>query len=231
MRRTRSGSPPPSTVVDVASIDANRPLKLHSDRPLDVSVTVTNDGAADVLVRSVRLESRVLGLTFFAYETRLDLKVARGTSEQRRFPLETLDLSSQATGLQPAGIALLNAQRDVVAVRRFAVDVDGSLLSVYGVFAILVFAFTAVLVVAVAVRLAAHRLSPNRWSRAFRFGTAGLGIGLSLTFSLSALRLLLPEASRWLPMVLVSAGLLFALGYLTPSQYFSHDDEPEDVQS
>jgi len=105
-------------------------------------------------------------------------------------------------------------------VQRFAADIDGSLMSIYGTFAILVLAITGVLVAGILVRLAAHRLSPNRWSRGVRFGTAGVGIGLSLTFSLSALRLLLPEASRWLPLVLVSAGVLSIVGYFTPSPYW-----------
>jgi hypothetical protein len=206
---------------EIGSLNANRPLKLSSDRPLEVSLSVTNDSTEDVTVRSVRLESKVIGLAFFAYETRLDLKVARGTTEQRRFPVETLDLSDQATGLLPARITLLDAERDHLAERRFAADVDGSLLSIYGVFAILVIAITAVLVAAILIRLAARRLAPNRWRRAVRFGTAGVGIGLSLTFSLSALRLLLPDASRWLPLVLVSAAALFVVGYLTPAPY--HD--------
>lgn len=210
---------------EVGSINANRPLKLRSDQPLDVSVAVTNDSTEDVTVRSVRLESKVMGLAFFAYETRLDLKVSRGSTEQRRFPIETLDLSDQATGLLPARITLLDAERDLVADRRFAADVQGSLLSIYGVFALLVIAITGVLVGAILVRLAARRLAPNRWRRAVRFGTAGVGVGLSLTFSLSALRLLLPEASRWLPLVLASGAALFVVGYLTPSPYH---DGPED---
>ena len=213
---------------DVSTIDANRPLQLRDDQLFEVSLRITNNGDRDVTVRSVRLESRVIGLAFFTYETRLDLMVARGTTEERRFPLETLDLSEQATGLLPARITLLDNDRDVIAMRRFAAEVDGSLWSVYGVFALLVVAITGVLLAAIMVRVAAHRLSLNRWSRGVRFATAGVGIGLTLTFSLSALRLLLPEASRWLPLVLISAALMFALGYLTPSSYASSLDEEDD---
>lgn len=214
-----------------SAIDANRPLKLGSDRPLDVEVVVTNEGTEDRTVRSVRFESKVIGLTFFAYETRLDLKVPRGATEQRQFPLELLDLSDQATGLLPARITLLDENREVLASQRLAADVDGSTLSIYGVFAMLVFAITAVLVAAIIVRLAARRLSSNRWKRATRFGTAGLGIGLTLTFSLSAARLLLPEASRWLPLVLVCGALLFAVGYLTPTPYQEHGDDEDDPET
>lgn len=214
---------------DVRSIDANRPLQLRSDQLLEVTMVVTNDGDRDIDVRSVRLESRVVGLTFFSYESRLDLTVARGSTEQRRFPLETLGLSDQATGLLPARISLLDRDRDVVASLRFPTEVDGSLLSVYGVFGILVLAITGVLLAAIMVRLAAHRLSPNRWSRGVRFGTAGVAIGLALTFSLSALGVLLPEASRWLPLVLISGGVMFAVGYLTPSSYWSDSDEDDDM--
>jgi hypothetical protein len=214
---------------DVGSIDANRPLELSADQLLDVTIAITNDGEREARVRSVRLESRVVGLTFFAYETRLDLTVARGTTEQRRFPIETLDLADQATGLLPARMTLLDPDRDVIASRRFAAEVDGSLWSVYGVFALLVLAITGVLLAAIIVRLAAHLLPANRWRRGVRFGTAGVGIGLTLTFSLSGLRLLLPEASRWLPLVLISAGVMFAIGYLTPGGHLDEDDLDDDA--
>lgn len=214
--------------TDVAQADSNHPLMLRRDRAVVVAVSVRNDGTDPAVVRSVRLESRVIGLTFFAYETRVDMSVAPGSNGDRKFRLELLDLADQATGLLPARIVLLDDSRHELSSRRLAVDVKGSMTSVYGVFSLLVIAITSLLFVSALVGLATHRLSPNRWSRGARLGTVGLGIGLSLTFSLSALRVLLPNVARWLPLVLVSGAALFTIGYLSPSPTDDDDDDHAD---
>jgi hypothetical protein len=51
-------------------------------------------------------------------------------------------------------------------------------------------------------------------------------LGLTLTFSLSALRVLLPNPADWVTILLLSTLILFVLGYVTPTP--SIYDRPED---
>jgi hypothetical protein len=200
------------------SIDANEPLKLYPERGVLIAVTAHNGGSAPVEVRSVRLDAHVVGLAFFTYTTRVDLALPPGGSGDRHFLLDLGDLGGQATGLLPAEVSLLAPDRSAIAVQAIPVDVRGSARSVYGVFAIGVGAVTLLLLIGLLIRLAAHRLPDNRWSRAWRFAVPGAGIGLTLTFTLSALRLVVPSA-RASTLLFVGAGLLgFVAGYLSPSQ-------------
>jgi hypothetical protein len=200
------------------SIDANEPLKLHPDRGVVIAISAKNNGSTQVEVRSVRLDAHVVGLAFFTYTTRVDLTLPPGGSGDRHFLLDLGDLGGQATGLLPAEVTLLAPDRSALAVRSLPVDVRGEARSVYGVFAIGVGAVTLLLLIGLLIRLAAHRLPDNRWSRAWRFAVPGAGIGLTLTFTLSALRLVVPSANAS-TLLFVGAGLLgFVAGYLSPSQ-------------
>lgn len=215
---------------ELRGADANRPVRLSAAKAARVKVSVTNRGDSEVLVRSVRIDGRVMGLTFFSYETRVDMRVPAGGSDERTYDLDLLDLASQATGLLPARLALLDDQRQLLAAQRFSTDVDGSLRSLYGTFGLIVAAMTLALLAGVAFRLVTHRLPVNRWKRGVMFGTCGLGIGLTLTFSLSAVRVLSPDPSRWLTLVVVSGVILFVLGYITPTPVDPDDagDGPPD---
>lgn len=219
--------------ADLARADANRPVELRGDEPATVEVIVNNEGAEEQIVRSVRISGRVLGLTFFSYETRVDMRVPPGGSDARNYALDLVDLAGQATGLLPAELAILDNERRVLAVQPFTTDVQGSLRSIYGLFGIAIAGITAVLLAGTIVRLARQRLSLNRWKRGVRFATVGVGIGLTLTFSLSALRVLSPSPSRWLTLVILSTATMFAMGYLTPTPRGRReeiDDETVDLR-
>src|SRR5689334_23809544 len=177
---------------DVRTIDANAPLRLHADATSWVTLTIGNGGTRPVTVQSVRLDGRVLTLTFFSYETRLDAVVAPGGREQRRIPLELVGLKGQATGLLPGRVTLLGDHRQTLYSTSFPVDARGSLWSVYGLFYIVVAAITLLLLTDAFSRRAMQRLSANRWRRASRFGIAGIGLGLTLALTLSVLRVLTP---------------------------------------
>ena len=56
----------------------------------------------------------------------------------------------------------------------------------------------------------------------------GLGVGLTITFTLSALRILAPSATVWLPLFLVGGAVGFVLGYLTPAPPTDDDDDDDD---
>lgn len=208
-------------------VDANEALRL-GEQEVVVSLSVDNAGDEELFVRSVRLDGEVMALTFFAFETRVDLVVAPGETGEREFTFELIDLGKQANGLLPAQLALLDGDRAVVASQSFPADVRGSPLSIYGVFALLVGAITALLIVTAVVSLAAHRLSPNRWRRGVRFGTAGLGLGLTLTFTLSTLRVLVPSASRWVSLVAICGAVLFVIGFRTPNPDVGDEEDDDD---
>jgi len=209
---------------DLNGIDSNRPLRLQAEQGAVIKVAVTNKTSNQLTVRSVRLHGKVMGLTFYTYDTRVDLQLGPGASGEREFAVDLADLKGQATGLVPGQLSLLDAKHHTVLSKAFTVDVRGSMYSVYGVFGILVAAITALLLIAALVRLAAHRLPPNRWSRAIRFAVPGVGIGLVLTFSLSAFRVFSPTSGTWLPLVLLGGAAGFVVGYLTPSPIYDDED-------
>lgn len=212
---------------DATTIDVNDPLELESDEPVELTVAVTNTGDEPVFVRSVRLRSVVVGIPFVVYETRIDMEVAPGETGERTFQLDLLDLRGQATGLLPADIELLDAERRQVAALPITVDVQGSFWSVYGGFALAVAALTALVLVRNLMQLARGRLPANRWTRAVQFGAPGLGIGLVATFTLSALRIFSPAPALWGTLLVVFGGGLFVLGYLTPTPADEYDEADE----
>jgi hypothetical protein len=213
--------------VDLTRVDANDPLELQPDTELRVDVEITNGTTDEVFIRAVRLDSKVLDLTFFTFTTRIDLRVDAGDSATRSFLVDLGDLGDQAVGLLPARMALLDEDRSIITSMSFPVDVRGSLSSVYGLFGIIVALITALLLAAAIARLAAHRLPANRWSRAARFGVPGLGVGMTLTFTLSALRLLTPGASAWVVAVLVCGAIGVAVGWLSPDPREDDSDDEE----
>ncbi len=203
--------------VSLADVDDNRPLQLDPDRDVVLELRVENPQDTDVVLRTVRVEGRVLGMTFFDYATRVDRTVAAGATEDLSLPLDVSALGEQATGLLPAHLTLIGPDREVLLDDPFPVDVEGSLWSTYGVFGLLVAAITLVLLAAALVRLALGALPRHRWLRASRFAVPGLGLGLTLTFTLSVLGLLVPSAESWVAVV-VGGGLLGLLaGFATPS--------------
>jgi hypothetical protein len=200
----------------VGDVDSNKPLVLGRDSQTVVVLQLTNTGSDPITVRAIRLEGRVMTMTFFRYNTRLDIELAPGASTERRFDLELDDLTDQAVGLIPARLQLLDTNRKVIREDSFPVDVDGSATSVYGLFGLAVAGITAILLGSLLLAIARRRLSRNRWNRALKFLAAGLGLGLTLTFTLSATRLLTPSAAAWLTLVLVLGAAAFAVGYLLP---------------
>ena len=211
----------------VAEGTERHPLRLEPDHPTVLVLTVGNDGDQPVSVNAVRLSGQVLGLTFFAYDTSVRFDVDAHQTVERRFELELSDLDGQAVGLIPSEVAVLDGSRRVLATQQFVADVRGGLRSVYGVFGVAVAVLSALWFLGALWALARGRLSVNRWRRALRFLTPGLGLGLTLVFTLSALRVLAPLPSRWVPMVAGSAAVLFGAGYLTPSPDTEADDDLE----
>lgn len=195
----------------------NSPIVLRPTDSTVVAVNVTNNGSSPVEVRAVRLRARVLGLAFFSYTTRVDLTVAPGESGTRTFALDLGDLDGQATGLLPTELALLGTDRNEIAAQHGTVDVKGKIASVYGVFGLAIGAITLLLLLSLVLRLVRRTLPDNRWSRAVRFAVPGLGLGLTVTFTLGVLRVLVPSVGVSIGLLVGGTVVGFVLGYLTPS--------------
>jgi hypothetical protein len=211
--------------VEQSTADAAIPL-----RPADgvrLTINIQNTGTKPVSVRALRLEGRVIGLSFFSFTTQLGLTVPPDTSARRAIQVDLADLSGQGVGLIPTRLTLIGANREVIGTKSMVADVRGSLNSAYGVFGIAIAVITTLLLIGLALEIARLQLPAHRWRRAVRFLAPGAGIGLTVTFTLSATRILSPDASLWVPLVVGGAGVAFVIGYLTPGP--APDDEDDDV--
>jgi hypothetical protein len=202
---------------DVGDYDSNHALQLSPQAEARIAVRVKNLGRTPLKVRFVLFEGRVLGLAFFSYTTRVDLQAAPGAIDERAFSIDLLNLDGQATGLIPARVVLLDPQGRAVGSRSLTVDVRGSLRSVYGTFALAVAAATLLLLASALWGLGTGRSHPNRWRRAMTFAGPGLGVGFVLTFTLSALRLLVASPTAWTLLILLGGITGFVAGYFSPT--------------
>ncbi len=212
------GSDDPLTLT--ATLDgqdiAGHTMVITPRRPVQLSVTVTNNAATPAHVRSIRLSGSALALTFFAYDTTLPFDVGPHTRVVRTFGLDLADLDGQAIGLLPASVQLFDVDRHELVAVDTVTDVRGSILSVYGVFGIAVLLLTVAAWAACLLALARHRLPANRWRRALRFMPAGFGTGLVAVVTLSVLRMIPPAPSVEIPIIVGTTAIGLILGYLTP---------------
>lgn len=200
----------------VGEIDANDPVRLEPQEGAILQVSLTNSSTEEVTVRSVRLDGKVMGLTMYNFTTRIDVVLPANTQTTRTFDIDLIDLSGQATGLIPSRLQLLGEDRAVLAEADFPADIRGSVNSVYGVFGMAMLAITLLLLGGLLLRIRRTQMPENRWRRALRFLPVGIGLGLVLTFTLSATRQLSPSATSWTSIVLLCGAAAFALGYLLP---------------
>lgn len=199
-----------------AKSSERHPIHL-SARPTEVDVQVTNRGTSDIVGRTVQLSGSVLGLTFFSYETSVRIDVPPGATTDLRFNLDLSALKGQVTGLIPASVAVLDANRHHLASQSLIVDVSGSRHSVYAVFGLVLLLLTALGIAEVVRALSQEKLPSNRWSRGFRFLLPGIGVGFVVVIGASILSILAPKLNRSLPILLIAALAMFAVGYFTPS--------------
>jgi Transposase, Mutator family len=123
----------------------------------------------------------------------------------------------QAVGLIPAEVALVDSRGRVIDSKPFIADVRGSASSVYGSFGIAVGLITLVLLAGALWRLIRGPMFRNRWRRAIALAAPGLGLGFTLTFTMSVLRWATPVGSLWASFLLFGAAAGFVAGYLSPT--------------
>jgi hypothetical protein len=227
-----------SPVVVTATIDGvstsesspTHPVMLRPDQSANIDIEIINHGSNAVTLRAVRLTGVVTGLTFFAYQTSINLDVAAGQKTHLRYSLDLDGLDGQATGLIPARISVVDADHHVVGAQAFVSDVRGSIVSVYGLFGLALLALTGLAIAGVLWAVATHRMPHNRWRRGVRLLTVGLGLGLVMVFTLSAFRIWVPTADRWVVTVLGFAIVFFVIGYLTPTPSGDDDEELDESE-
>jgi len=217
-----------STTINGQDADGSspsHPVVLQPDQAANIDMEVTNNGSDTVTLRAVRVTGVVIGLTFFSYQTSVNLAVDPGETTHLRYALDLSGLDGQATGLIPARVSVIDADHHTVASQAFVSDVRGSIKSVYGLFGLALLALTGLAVAGVLWAVASHRMPRNRWRRGLRLLTVGLGVGLVMVFTLSAFRVWVPSPGRWLVTVLVFAAIFFVIGYLTPTPSSDDDDD------
>ena len=216
-------------LLDGTSLDdssSTDPIVLDPAHPVHIDLRVTNTGNTELEVRAVRLEGTVAGLPLFDYETGLSISVPPGSTVNRGYDLDLAALGGQVTGLLPASVQLLDADRSVVASQRTVVDVRGSVGSVYALWGLVAAALCGFQLVRLGLAVARHRLPANRWQRGVRFASLGITAGMLAVFGLSMLRIVAPHGSIWIPVVGGSTLAMFLLGYVSP--FLDEEDEDED---
>ena len=213
---------------DARGASSETPVALEPDTTTRLGVSVTNESKRDISIKIVRVKGIVMGITFYSHDTIVGLTVPAGTQEVREFDLDLFGLRDQAVGLIPSTVSIIDDNRETVAEQDFVADVQGSLRSTYGVFGLAVAVGTAIALVKVLRRLATHQLPANRWQRAMRFLTVGTGLGLTLVFTLSALRIFAPSTGTAVLLVAGSIVAFFVIGYLTPSPLEEEEVEEEE---
>jgi hypothetical protein len=211
----------------LATSSQSNPVRLYPLRPATVTVTVRNNSSTTLHVATVRLAGEVVGLTFFAFDNSVAFAVPAHTTVTNRYSIPLVGLNGQATGLIEGSLSVLDPGQRLVASQGLVVDVRGSLGSVYGVFGLAVALLTLLALVLVLLELARHRLHSNRFVRGLYFLVPGLGVGLVLVFTLSATRVFVPSVGHWVPLVVVSAAILFVVGFLTPDPGIEDDDDED----
>jgi hypothetical protein len=125
-------------------------------------------------------------------------------------------------------ISLFGPNGSSVASQPLVSNVHGSLDSLYGLFGLAVLVLTVSSLATALLAMARHTLSQNRWMRGVRFLIPGFGIGLVLTFTLSAFRVFTAGPGHWLPLLIVTSVGGFAIGYLTPAPNEEEFDDYDD---
>jgi hypothetical protein len=226
-----------SNVVFTASINGQsaalssdaHPAQLYPTKPAIIRITVSNHSASTQHVATVRVEGTVLDLPLFSYDTAVNLVVPPGSTKSLSFPLELTSVGSQATGLVVGSVTLLQPNGTAIESQSLVTNIHGSFASLYGLFGLVVLILTVFSFATGLLALVRHTLPQNRWLRAVRFLVPGFGVGLVLTFTLSAFHVFTPGPGHWLPLLIVPSATGLALGFLTPApdeeEFDDYDDD------
>jgi len=213
--------------ANLAHATEARPVKVTPGRPITIALVMRNGTTGPIAVGSVNLEGRVAGLTFFSFDTLVRFDVPAGQSKSLAYVLDTTSLKGQATGLVPSSLSLSTAAGGLIVSEPFVSDINGSVISVYGLFGLGILVLTVLGLIEALLALAHGRLPANRWRRGIRFLIPGLGVGAILVFSLSAFGEWLPSNGHWFVILAISGAAGFVIGYLTPTPPLPGEESEE----
>jgi hypothetical protein len=209
------------------SSDAH-PAQLYPNRPANVRITVSNHSPKTQTIATVRFAGTVLDLPLFSFDTAVNLVVPAGRTKSLSFFLVLTSVGSQATGLVVGSLTLLQPNGAAIDSQSLVTNIHGSLDSLYGLFGLAVLVLTVLSLATGLLAMVRHTLPQNRWQRGLRFLVPGFGVGLVLTFTLSAFHVFTPGPGHWLPLLVVPSATGLALGFLTPApdeeQFDDYDD-------
>ncbi len=206
----------------------SHPAQISPTRSTPIRITVRNGDRSPLRVATVRLGGQVLGLPLFAYNTSVGLVVPPRATKTLLFFVDMTGAGNQATGLVTGAISILGPDGSPIASHPLVTQVHGDVFSLYGLLGLAVILLTAASLVLALIGLVRHTLPPSRWRRSLRFLIPGFGFGLSLIFLLSASAVLSPTVGHWLPLLLTSTVVGWAVGYLVPAPSEVLVDDYED---
>jgi hypothetical protein len=212
---------------EAVASDAGKPIRLEPHGKAMVELRVTNNGPTSLDIDRVEFAGRVIGLTYYAFDTAVDLSVAPGATATVKYAIDLSRLDGQATGLIGASLTVFDDGGNALATIDTVTDVRGSLWSVYGLFGLALLLLTVLALLDGAIAIARNQLPANRFRRGLRIMTPGIGIGLVLVFTLSATRVWVPDTGRWLIIAGAFAATFFIIGYLTPTPDNTAEDDDE----
>jgi hypothetical protein len=213
-----------ATLQDQPS-DSVDPIAIGDTDVTKVTLALQNVGPTEIRIRSVRLSGRVFGLKFFSFSSLVDIALPPNASTTRTVEFDATDLRTEALGWIPATLTLVGPDREPIDHKDVRVDVRGSIFSVYGIFGLAVAGITAILIVSLLLAISRRELPGNRWRRALGFFSIGLGLALTVTFTLSSMRLLMPNPAAWVTLLLALGATSFLLGYFLPLGKYAHSDQ------
>lgn len=201
---------------DLAGADREHPIELDPRGRPRVQLTIRNEGTELERVRYVRLEGKALGLTFLTYDLGVQAVLQPNDRTVVDTELDFFDLESQATGYLGTSVRVYDADGFVIGEQAFVLDVLGNANSTLGSFAVIVFGLAVFSATVIVINTVRRRLPANRFVRACQFAMSGSAIGLTLSLSVSILRIGFADVDGWVRLVATPTAIAFVLGYLAP---------------
>jgi len=212
--------------TDVLASGPGDPIKLTSDEPAELALTLRNVSDDTVTVRYVRFEGEVLDMIFLTYDTAISLELAPGQSQT--LPpvlLDFYDLGGQASGYLRGHVQVYDGERETLGSQPVFLDASGDGFSTLALFNLLLLIATAAGVAWNVVRLAQRRLPANRVVRALRVLAVGATAGLTLAVAFSTLRIWPLDTLAWVLCTVIGGIIGYAIGFVLPGS----DDEVVDI--
>lgn len=205
------------------------PVRLQEGEPLELTLLVTNVTSVPVVIRSIELEGRILGLTFLTSRTGIDETVFPGEEQLIRFPVDLYGLDGQADGLLRGRIVLRGADDRALASNPVVLDGRGGVLSVTSLFTLVLFVVGLIGLAATFLRFLREGLPDERRLRGAQFVPTGIAFGLALSAAGSTARIWPLPATLWLLITALMAAAAYIIGVYLPPLRGGHPLETIDL--